>query len=92
MFYTLIELSIDIRVDTLVLVSLPKCDHWPFMFIAIDSALYAFMHVLVDDECSMPCVCENAFMSVDPHNCDDMLYESLGVVDIPNVKLLKKKS
>ena len=31
-------------------------------------------------------------MSVNPHNCDDMLLESLGVVDIPNIKLLKKKA
>ena len=27
-----------------------------------------------------------------PHACDDMLYESLGGVEIPNVKLLKKKA
>ena len=32
--------------------------------------------------------CENASMSVSPHNCDDMLLESMGVVD----KLLKKGS
>ena len=32
-------------------------------------------------------------MSVNPHNCDDMLYESIGVVvDIQNVKLLRKKA
>ena len=31
-------------------------------------------------------------MSVNPHNCDDMLLESLGVVDIPNIKFLKKKT
>ena len=43
-------------------------------------------------ECSMPCVCENASMSVYPHAYYDMLHESLGVVDIPNVKLLKKKA
>ena len=64
----------------------------PVCLFVMDSTLYASMHVLVDDECSMPCVCENAFMSVDPHNCDDMLYESLGVVDIPNIKLLKKNA
>ena len=58
----------------------------------MDSALYDFMHVLVDDECSMPRVCENASISVYPHNCDDMLLESLGVVDIPNIKLLKKEA
>ena len=59
---------------------------------AIDSALYASMHVLVDDECSMPRVCENASMSVNSHNCDDMLHKSLDVVDIPNIKLLKKNT
>ena len=31
-------------------------------------------------------------MSVYPHACDDMLYESMGVVKIPNVKLLKKNA
>ena len=31
-------------------------------------------------------------MSVNPYNCDDMLLESMGVVDIPKVKLLKKKA
>ena len=54
----------------------------PVCLFAMDRALYASMHVLVDDECSMPCVCENAFMSVYPHNCDDMLLESLGVIDM----------
>jgi len=49
----------------------------------MDNALYA--SVVIDD-CSMPCVCENASMSVNPHNCDDMLLESMSVVD----KLLKK--
>ena len=62
------------------------------MFIAIDSALYASMDVLGVVECDMPCVCENASMSVNSHNCDDMLHESMGVVKIPNVKLLKKKA
>ena len=55
----------------------------------MDSALYVFMDVV---DCNMPCVCENASMSVNPHNCDDMLLESMGVVDIPNIKLLKKKA
>ena len=59
-----------------------------FLFIAMDSALYASMDVV---NCNMPCVCENASMSVYPHACDDMLHESLGVVNISNVKLLKKK-
>ena len=53
----------------------------------MDSALYVFMDVV---DCNMPCVCKNASMSINPHDCDDMLHESLGVVDIPNVKLLKK--
>ena len=72
---------------TLVLVSLPKCDPWPLGCFAMDSVLYASMDVV---ECNMPCVCKNASMSVSPHNCDDMLHESLGVFDIPNIKLLKK--
>ena len=55
----------------------------------MDSALYASMDVV---NCNMPCVCENASMSVNSHDCDDMLHESLAVVNIPNVKLLKKKS
>ena len=50
------------------------------------------MHVLEVDDCSMPRVCENASMSVYPHDCDGMLLESLRVVDIPNIKLLKKKA
>ena len=40
----------------------------------------------------MPRVCENASMSDNSHNCDAMLHESLDFVDIPNIKLLKKKS
>ena len=62
------------------------------MFIPMDSTLYASMHVLDIDECSMSCVCENASMSDNPHDCDAMLHESLGVVDILNDKLLKKKA
>ena len=31
-------------------------------------------------------------MSVNTYNCDNMLHESMGVVNIPNVKLLKKKA
>ena len=63
------------------------------MCIAINSVLYASMDVLDIVECNMPCVCENASMSVNHHNCDDMLHESIGVVvDIQNVKLLKKKA
>ena len=58
----------------------------------MDSALYASMHVLDVDECNMPCVCDNVCMSDDPHDCDAMLQESLGVVDIPNIKLFKKKA
>ena len=58
----------------------------------MDSALYAFMHVLDVDECNMPRVCNNASMSDNPHDCDAMLHESLGVVDIPKIKLLKKNA
>ena len=89
MFSYKFELSIGIKVGTLVLVSLPKCDPWPLVCIAMDSALYAS---LVVDDCSMPCVYENASMSVYPHDCDAMLHESLGVVDIPNIKLLKREA
>ena len=31
-------------------------------------------------------------MSDDPHDCDAMLHESLGVVDIPNIKPFKKST
>ena len=62
------------------------------MLLAIDSVLYAYMHVLVDDDCSMPHVCENASMSDNPHDCDAMLHESLDVIDISNIKLFKKKA
>ena len=41
-------------------------------------------------DCNMPCVCENVSMSVYPRDCDAMLHESLSVVDISNIKLLKK--
>ena len=57
------------------------------MFICHDSALYASMDVV---GCNMPFVCENASISVYPHDCDAMLHDSMGVVDIPNIKLLKK--
>ena len=43
-------------------------------------------------DCNRSCVCENTSMSVYPHPCDYMLHDSVGVVKIPNVKLLKKKS
>ena len=55
----------------------------------MDNVLYATMDVI---DCNMSCVCENASMSVYPHDCDDMLHESLGVVDIPNIKLFKKNA
>ena len=58
------------------------------MCFAIDSVLCSSMDVLDVDDCSMSCVCENASMSVNPHKCDDMLFESMGVVD----KLLKKNA
>ena len=59
---------------------------------AMDNALYASLYDLVNDDCNMPCVCENASMSDNPHDCDAMLHESLDVVGIPNIKLLKKKA
>ena len=55
----------------------------------MDNALYASMDIV---DCNMPCACENASMSVNPHNCDDMLHEFMDVVNIQNVKLLKKKA
>ena len=55
----------------------------------MDNVLYASMDIV---DCNIPCICENASMSVYPYDCDDMLLESMGVVDIPNVKLLKKKA
>ena len=55
----------------------------------MDSALCASMDVC---ECNVSCVCENASMSVNPHNCDDMLLESMGVVEIPNDKIFKKEA
>ena len=58
----------------------------------MDNTLYASMDVLDVVECNIPCVCKNASMSVNPHNCDDMLLESMCVVDILNIKLLKKKA
>ena len=58
----------------------------------MDSALYASMQVLDVDECNMPGVYDNVSMSDDPHDCDAMLHESLGVVDIPNIKLFKKNA
>ena len=55
----------------------------------MDNALYASVDV---GDCNMPCVCENASMSVYPHDCDAMLHESLRVVDLANIKLLRKGS
>ena len=55
----------------------------------MDNALYVLVDVV---NCTMAFVCENASMSVYPHDCDAMLYESLGVIDIPNIKLWKKKA
>ena len=92
MFSHKFEFSVGIRAGILVLVSLLKCDPWPLVCFVIDSVLYASMDVFDVDDCSMPRVCENASISVYPHNCDAMLYESLGGVDIPNIKLLKKKA
>ena len=58
----------------------------------MDNALYASMDVLDVVECNMSCVCDNASISDNPHNCDAILHESLDVVDIPNIKLLKKNA
>ena len=58
----------------------------------MDIVLYASMDVLDIVECNMPCVCKNASMSVNPYNRNDMLHESMGAVDVPNVKLLKKNA
>ena len=55
MFYTVSGLSIGIRASTFVLVSIPKCDPSPLVFIAMDGALYASLDVC---ECNMPFVCE----------------------------------
>ena len=52
----------------------------------MDYALYASLYDFVDDKCRMSRVCENASLSVNPHKCDNILFESMGVVDI----LLKK--
>ena len=60
----------------------------PLCLFAMDCALYDYLHDLVGDECNMARVCENASMSVNPHTCDDMLFESMGVVD----KLFKKNA
>ena len=92
MFSHKFELSIRIRAGALAVVLLPKCDPWPLVCIAMDSVLYVSMDVLDVVECNMPCVCENASMSVNPHNCDDMLHKSMGVVNILNVKLLNKNA
>ena len=59
------------------------------MCFAMDIALYASMDIV---DFNMPCACENVFMSVYPHDCNAMLHESIGVVDIPNVKFLKKNA
>ena len=58
----------------------------------MDNVLNASMDVLDIVKCNIPCVCENAPVSVNPYNCDDMLHESMDVVDISNVKHLKKKA
>ena len=47
----------------------------PLCLFAMDYALYASLYDLVDDKCSVSRVCENAFISVDPHDCDAMLHE-----------------
>ena len=92
MFYTLFEHSIGIRTGTLVWFHYLSVILDPLCLFAMDYALYASMHVLDVDECNMPPACENASMSDNPSDCDAMLHESLGVVNIPNIKLFKKKA
>ena len=46
MFYTLIELSIGIRVGALAMVSLPKCDPRPFLK-WIDLNRLVLLHILM---------------------------------------------
>ena len=64
----------------------------PLCLFVMDSDLRASMHVLDVDKCNILCICENASFSDNPHDCDGTLHESLGVVDIPNIKLLKKNA
>ena len=64
----------------------------PLCLFAMDCVLYAFLYDLVDNKCTMSRVCENASISVDPHDCDAMLHEPFDVVDISNDKLLKKNA
>ena len=52
----------------------------------MNSDLYAS---LVVNDFNIPRVCKNTSMNVHPHDYDAMLHKSLGVVDIPNIKLLK---
>ena len=70
------------------MVLLPECDPRPLVCFSMDNALNASMDIV---DCNMPCVCENASISIYPHDCDDVLHESMGVVEIPNIKLLKKE-
>ena len=64
----------------------------PLCLFAMDSALYASLYDLVNNEYNMPCVFKNGSLSDNPHDCDAILHESLDVVNIPNIKLLKKKA
>ena len=64
------------------------------MYFAMDNALYASMDVFDVDECNMLHLFKNVSISDDPHDCDAMLHESLGVVDIYNnnkTQTLKRK-
>ena len=60
----------------------------PLCLFAMDCALYASLYDLVGDECNMSRICENASMNVNPHKCNGMLFESMGVVN----KLMKKNA
>ena len=56
----------------------------------MDCAFYASLYDLVGDEYNMSRVCENASMSVNPHKSDNMLFESIDVIDKPLKKNAKK--
>ena len=64
----------------------------PLWLFAMDCALYASLYDLLNDGCNMPHVCENASMSDNSHDCDTMLHDSLDVIDISNINLLKKNT
>ena len=87
MFSHIFELSIGIRASTLAVVhylSVILDPLYVLPWIVLCMLLWILLIV------TMSCVCENASMSVYPHDCDAMLLEPLGIIDFPNIKLLKK--